>query len=142
MNFTSGKNSRFGVNAIVYNGKGWSVDPQGSETRVDNTSDNGYSDRIVSIKDCKFTLDFEWDTSVNLMSAAPTLVIGTVLTNVYLYLDYAGSTTVAWYLPKAIVLTTPMTAKVGDAIKWTVTGANKGTFSPPSGSFTPSAFGA
>ena len=142
MEHASGKNSTFAVNGTSYDGKGWTVDPQAAESRTDNTSDNGYSNRIVNMKDCKFTLEFDWDVSENLMSATPNLAIGTVLTNVKLFLDEAGSSTCYWSFPSAIVLSTPMQSKVGDTIKWTVNCANKGAFSPPSGTFVPSAFGA
>ncbi len=142
MTHTSGKNSSFAINSVSYDGKGWTVDPQGQEVRTDNTADNGYSNRIISMKDIKATLEFEFDVSANLMDTTPTLQIGTVLTGVKLFLDESGSSSVYWSLPSAIVLSTPMQAKVGDAIKWTVTIGNKGAFAPPTGTFAPSAFGA
>lgn len=136
--FTSGKASSVSVGgSTVKHGKGWSVEPAGQEVRTDNTSTNGYSDRIVAMKDIKATLEFDWDASDNLMDS-PSFAIGQVLTNLYLYLDKVA-TGPYWLLPSAIVLTTPMQAKVGDAIKWTVTVANKGAFTAPTGSFTPSA---
>lgn len=145
MNFTSGKHSSFDVNSIHYDGKGWSVEPAGQEVRTDNTSTNGFSDRIVAVKDLKVTLEFEWDCSQNLMSSAPTFKIGTVLSILRLYLDFRATEDADdanyWTLPSAIVLTTPMQAKVGDVIKWTVTVGNKGAFTAPTGSFVPSAFG-
>lgn len=139
---TSGKSASFAIGTVIYHHKGWAVNASGSEGATNNTQDAGYTNRIVTLRDAEITLDLDWDAGANLMAATPTLYPGTIVTGLKCFLDAPGSSGVYWLFPSAVVMTTPMQAKVGDVIKWTVTLKNKGTFTPPTGTFTPSAFGA
>lgn len=136
--FLTGKSARFGINAVKYDGKGWTVNPAAADLRVDNTSTNGYSDRIPGMRDCTFVVEMDWDASLNILDAAPDMKPGVVLSNTLLYLDDAGSGP-NWNFPKALVLSTPMTALVDQVMKITTNCGNKGAFTPPTGSWVPSA---
>lgn len=136
--FLFGKSAVLEVNSVAYDGKGWSVSPDAADLRTDNTGDQGFANRIAGVRNCSFTINFDWDASANLMDDPPALKIGSVLTGVKLHLDFdAGGP--FWSFPKAQVLTTPMTAAVGTVESFTVNCANKGPFAAPVGEFTPSA---
>lgn len=132
----AGNLAHVGVNGTVYQGnKGWNIDNDGEEKRTDSTAGNGYSDREVTMRDLKATIDGDWDASQNLLDDPPKFVVGQILTNVKLFLN--GSTSPFWSLPSAIVLKVGNNAQVGDIVKYTINIANKGAFSPPTGTFTP-----
>jgi hypothetical protein len=132
-----GKTSYFSVGGTTIHSGGWTVEPTGEEQRTDNTADAGYSNRITSTKDIKAVIEMNWDASANPLDGPPALTIGTVLTTVKLYLQ--GTSGPYWLLPSAIVLSTPMESKVGGVGRITFNIANKGTFTPPTGTFVPTA---
>jgi hypothetical protein len=124
-----------GTNTHTLNITGWSVTPNAMEHRTDNTGGNGYSDRVTSILDCKFTINANIDSQDNLFDT-PTIVAGANLIGLKLYLQ--GTNSGFFSIPLAKVTETPIESKVDDLTKWTITGANKGTFSYPTGTFTAS----
>jgi hypothetical protein len=132
-----GKTSLFSVNATTIHSKGWTVDDTGEELRSDNTFDAGFSNRITGTNDLKVTIETDWDASANPLDGPPALAVGTVLTTVKLYLQ--GTSSPFWLLPSAIVLSSPMESKVGGIGKITFNIANKGTYTRPTGTFTPTA---
>lgn len=139
--FLSGKASRAKAGSTVVEGTGWTVEAPGEEVRTDNTATNGYTDRIIAMKDLTATLENHWDASVNLMDSPVHFYVGQILLNVYLLLDAESTdgSTIGWFIPKAIVTAVGNPAKVGESVKQTTTIKNKGAFSPPTGTFTPSA---
>lgn len=125
-----------GTNTHTLNITGWSVDPTALEHRTDNTGGSGYSDRVTSILDCKFTINANIDAGDNLFDSPPAIIAGATLSTVKLY--YQGTNSGYFSFPSAKVLGVPVESKVDDLTKWTINCANKGTFSYPTGTFTAS----
>jgi hypothetical protein len=125
-----------GTNTATLNITGWSVDPNAMEHRTDNTGGNGFSDRVTSIRDCKFTITANYDAVANIFDGPPAVREGTTLSGVKLYLQ--GTNGAYWDFPVAKVLGIPMESKVDDLTKYTLNCANKGTFTAPSGTMTAS----
>src|ERR1041385_2413133 len=111
--FFNGKGASFGINGQNYVGnEGWSIDDNPSELRTDNTAGGGFSDRIIGNHDLVATMEMCWDASANPLEAPYGFAPGTILTNLKLYLN--GTASPYYLLPKAIVLTSPVTAKVNE----------------------------
>ena len=125
-----------GTTTTTLNVTGWSVSPSAMEHRTDNTGGSGFSDRISSIIDCKFTVEANYDSVANVFVGPPVITAGATLTDVKLYMQ--GTNSGYFYFPSAKVLEVPLASKVDDLTKYTINGANKGTFSYPTGTFTAS----
>lgn len=129
MEFT-GKEGSAMVGSTVLEITGWSASPVASEHRTDDTGTAGYSDRVTGIRDCKFTIEINIDLATNLFDT-PAIVPGATLSSVKLF--YQGTTGAHFDFPSAKVLETPVTSKVDDLTKMTITCANKGAFTMPTG---------
>ncbi len=133
--FFSGKSASFGLNGTNYVGNdGWEAEDAPQELRTDNTADAGYSNRIIGTKDLVITLTMNWDASADPFDTPINLYAGAVLTNAKFYLN--GTSSPFYLMPSALVLSSPVSAKVGDKVSVTVKIANKGTFTRPTGNFT------
>jgi hypothetical protein len=135
--FFSGKGASYGLAGTDYKGNdGWQVDDNPTELRTDNTAGQGCSDRIIGSKDCVVTLEQNFDASANPFDTPYGFKTGTLLTNLKLYLNGPG--TPFWLLPSAIVLSNSNVAKTNQKVTVTTKIGNKGTFTYPTGTWTPS----
>jgi hypothetical protein len=114
---------------------GWSVDNEAEEHDTTNTGGSGYGDLITGTKRLTATVDLNWDASINPMDNPPNLVAGATITTTKLYLD--GKSSPYWLLPSAKVTRVNATSRVGSVTTFSVTIRSKGTFTPPTGTFTP-----
>lgn len=130
-----GKTSYFSVGGTTYHSGGWTVDVSVDDLRTDNTADAGYANRIAGVKDLKATVEMNWDASLNPFDSPPALKVGATISTTKLYLQ--GASGPYWSIPSALVISTPMESKVGSVTKITFTIANKGTFTEPTGTFSP-----
>jgi hypothetical protein len=136
-NYFTGKLGKVTVNATDINVEGWSVEPTVDEHDVTSTRTSGYGAVIPGIKRLKFTLNLKWDAAANPLDNPPNLRAGGTITTVKLYLN--DTTSPFWSIPTAIVTGTPMEVKVADDVKITINCTADGTFTAPTGNFTPTA---
>lgn len=132
----SGKNSIFSVNGTTVHSMGWNVNNTIKDDDVTNTSQAGYTDQIECSRSLVATVEAQWDSSANPLDNPPSLYAGSILTNVKLYQD--GTSSPFWGMASALVTETPHESKVGSVSKITFTIKNKGPFTRPTGTFTPS----
>jgi hypothetical protein len=136
-NYYTGKLGKVTVNATDINVQGWSVDPTVDEHDVTSTRTGGYGGVIAGIKRLKFTVTLNWDAAANPLDNPPNLGAGSVVSTIKLYLN--DTTSPFWSIPSAVVTGTPMEVKVNDDVKITINCTADGTFSKPTGNFTPAA---
>jgi hypothetical protein len=140
--FFSAKNGkiRVGAGALTITAKSWTVTPQVDELDTTNTEGAGFYECIGGIEKATITIEFDSDAAQQhftlATSAANTgLRPGTRCVNLTLYWQNTAGPN--WLFPIALVTTTPNMSNVKEANKNTVTLVGSGTFTYPTGTFTP-----
>jgi hypothetical protein len=125
----SAKNAKVRLNGTTYTARKWTVTPTVEELDITNFEGAGYADRIAGIYDAEIMVEADWDSANNNFDNPPSIVVGTILLNVVLYLnDTSGP---FWSFPSALITTTPNTADVRGKVELNFTAKTKGTFTYP-----------
>lgn len=135
-NYFVGKDGKATVAGVDVNVEGWSVDPTADEHDVTSTRTAGFGGVITGVKRCKGVLTMSFDAAANPLDNPPALAIGTTVTSVKLYLN--GTSNPYWDLPIIKVTGNPMESKVADVTKITINWTADGTFTDPTGNWSPS----
>jgi hypothetical protein len=136
-NYFVGKHGKALVGSTDCNVEGWSVDHDADRIDVTSTRTAGYRGVITGVQGSTFTLTLSWDAAANPLDSPPALKAGTTLSTVKLYLNTVTSP--YWSYPTAKVLKTSNESKVDTKTTITVSCEADGTFTPPTGNFTPAA---
>lgn len=127
----SARNAKIRVNNnIVFAGYAWTVSEKNPEVDVTSFEDQGYMTVISTISSAEVNCKGFWNSALNPMVAPSTIRPRTNLTDVRLYLDFAGLV-LAWYFPIFYVKTVDCDAEVRDGMKFNFTGMGNGVFYPP-----------
>jgi hypothetical protein len=112
----------------------WNTDPSVEIVQFRNSKTGGYSVKEATYKDANFSVGVDYDFDANPFGIAGGLTIGTILSNVKLFLRGAGTNPAAqpyWLFPSAIVVSTPQRLVVNGNITTTFNFTASGTFSYP-----------
>jgi hypothetical protein len=134
-NYFVGKDGKATVNGTDINVEGWSVSTAADRVDVTSTRTAGYRGIITGIKGLTFSLTLKWDAAANPLDNPPSLVPGTTLSTVRLYLN--GTSSPYWSITSAKVLSVTNGSTVADATGLTVECEADGSFTAPTGNFTP-----
>lgn len=129
MTFHSGKESTATVAGTELPTTEWSVDPSIDIQRFLNSKTDDYAVKEGTFKDCPFTISCDYDFDANPFQAPTAITIGTILTNVRLYVN--GTSGDYWHFPSAIVVSTPMTTGTESKPTLTFNCENSGQFGYP-----------
>lgn len=127
----SGKSAKVRVNNTAHYAEEWDVEPEADLLDANSFEGGGYKDYIAGLFGAGFTVRGWYDAGANPFDAPMNIQIGTVLTNVKIYVN--DTTGPFWNFPKAIVATTPHKANVKGRVELSFTAKGKGTFSYPTG---------
>src|SRR5689334_2659878 len=87
----SAKNAGVRINSNVYTARKWVVTPKVDELDVSNFETGGYGDEIGGLLYAEFTVDADMDGNQNAYDSPISVQPGTVLSNVFLYLNGPAS---------------------------------------------------
>lgn len=140
--FFSAKNGkvRVGAGALTLTVKSWTVTPQVDEIDTTNAEGSGNYECIGGIRKATVTIEFDTDAAQNHFDLATTASNtgfrpGTIVASLKLY--WQNTAGPFWDFPTALVTTTPNMSNVKESNKNTVTLVGTGTFTYPTGTFTP-----
>jgi hypothetical protein len=131
MEFHSGVNASAKIGVTELATTNWSVDPAIDIVNFRNSKTDAYSVKETTFKNCTGTIDVDFDFDDNPFTAATPLVLGTVLTDLKLYVDDVADNTLYWHFPLAIVTSTPQSAPTEGKITTSIRFENSGIFYPP-----------
>lgn len=127
------KNSRVQLNgANTYYATKWTVDIKADEIDVTNFESGGFTEYITAYVDSNISVDSIWNAAVNDFTAAGQINTGRVITNLKLFLSTAAGAP-CFTFPSAIIISVTPDASVRDAMRYSFTARNQGSFSYPGG---------
>jgi hypothetical protein len=113
----------------------WSVRPTAKHATFQTSKNMGYDQVEANWKSATVTITVEYDFNNNPFISPTNIQIGTVLTNVVLYLHQSGVGTLDgpnWTFPSLLVTETNQSLQVnGGNIRVQITGVSNGTFTAP-----------
>lgn len=133
MDFHSGIGGTATINGTELPVTGWDVDPSIEIVNFRNSKTDEFSVKEGTFKDATFTIRFDWDFDDNPFAAPIDVDLGTVLTNVRLWLrgGGAGGTGNYWHFPLAIATGTPQSLETEGKITTSINATNSGAFGRP-----------
>jgi hypothetical protein len=133
MEFHSGIASTASVGGTELPSTGWDVDPTIEIVNFRNSKTDAYSLKEGTFKDVTFTIRVDYDFDANPFQAPVSIDVGTILSNVRLYLQGGGSggTGDFWHFPTAIVTGTPQSVETEGKISTTINATNSGEWGRP-----------
>lgn len=135
MTFHSGNQGTATINGVELPVTAWSTTPAVDIIRFANSKTGGFRKKEATYKDADFTIEVDYDFDANPFAVAPGLTVGTVVTNIKLFLRGSpiGAPTAQpyWNFPSAIVTTTPQRLENEGKITTSFSFTADGTFSPP-----------
>jgi hypothetical protein len=117
------------LNGVTLTAKQWTVEESVDELDTSNFEGGGYSDRIAGLKTARVTIEIDLDGQANPWDL--NAYSGSTLTNVFLYLNTTAGP--KWQFPSFLVLAGTNPSDVKSNGKLTIRGANKGTYTKPTG---------
>lgn len=130
----SAKNAKVRVGANTLTAKQWTATPEADELDTTNFEGSGFYECIMGIKKLTVTIDFDVDSAQNHFDTLGFTAGATVSTVKLYWQNTAGP---YWDIPTARVKTAPNPMNVKEAGKASVTLICSGTFTSPTGTFTP-----
>ena len=132
--FFSAKNAKVRIGANTLTAKQWTVTPEADELDTTNFEGAGFYEWITGIKKITITIDFDIDAAQNNYSVLG-LTAGATVSTLKLY--WQNDSGPYWDVPTSRVKTAPNPMNVKEAGKCSVTLIGSGTFTAPTGNFTP-----
>lgn len=114
--------------------KKWTVTPQ-SETYKTKTSRSGVIPQYEgTFQEYRVSIELDFDFANNPFQAPISIAVGTVLTNLYLFLHQSAKSALdgpKWSFSSFYVETTPQSGEVAGGLPQTINGYGFGTFAAP-----------
>lgn len=110
----------------------WSVTPRSEDIDTTNFESGGYEEGIGGVVGADVTFEGLWDAGQNPYDNPPLLVPGTIITNVYLYIN--KNETQFFLFPSLRIIQAPVNVDVPGKSTYSITAKSDGSFTFPSGS--------
>lgn len=129
MTFHSGIQSTAKVADVELPTTKWNVDPKVEIVEFKNSKTGTFAQKEATYQDCPFTIEVDYDFDANPFGVTPGLKVGTVLTDVKLYLR--GTAGDYWDFPTSIVVGTPQSVESEGKVTTTINCTNSGPYGYP-----------
>ncbi len=127
MAFLAGKSGKVtAAGGATVNVKSWKAKFVKDELDTTNTGSSGKREFQAGLQHIEFTIEAEWDASVNPFSATPFNVDSVDTLAISLFTDGAGTANLI--MPTAFVSSVDIDAPVDGIIKYTITGKSSGSY--------------
>ena len=134
-NYLAGITATATLNGTELSVTGWSVTPNATILEFINSKTGLHPVLMSTIMRLRFTLGFDYDTNNQPFAAPLSIVVGSTLTNVKLFLDGTGGSNF-WNIPSALVASTPQSVAREGKIHTSIECAASGQFAAPAGAMT------
>ncbi len=132
----SSKNSRVRINGVTVACKQWTVNVEADELETTNFESGGFHENITGIRKLSFSIELDYNASINLHEAGGgTVLAGSIINSILLYVNAPAAVAAGprWDISYAFIKSVSPRADVKSTYGVTIQGNATGSFGYPSG---------